>query len=184
MLRHLPITWVVPDFLLPIVIKKAGLPRRNIAVATPLNSIELNGIHILPFNGLHWETVPGMAERGVPAVGYLIESHGKRWLFPGDTRTYDSSQLPDFGPVDQLFAHLWLGRGCGLMEEPPLLNAFCQFCLDLKPRRIALAHLNEFGRDADDLWDENHVQMVCSKIRAMSANLAVTSLGMGNSISL
>lgn len=183
-LRHLPITWVVPEFLLPIVIRKAGLPRRKIVVASHLEPVELNGIYILPFNGLHWETIPGKPKKGVPAFGYLVECHDKRWLFPGDTRTYDASQLPDFGPVDQLFAHLWLGRGCGLMGEPPLLDAFCQFCLDLKPHRIALTHLNEFGREADDLWDETHAQKVCSKFREMSANLSVVSLGMGSSVVL
>ena len=102
--------------------------------------------------------------RGVPATGYLVEFQNKRWLFPGDTRTYDASQLPSFGPVDGLFAHLWLGRGCALMDEPPLLDAFCQFCLDLQPRRIILTHLNEFGRDADDFWDEEHAEKLCSKI--------------------
>jgi L-ascorbate metabolism protein UlaG (beta-lactamase superfamily) len=183
-LRHLPITWVVPEFLLPIVIKEAGLARKNIVTALHLHPIEMNGIQILPFNGLHRETTPDGAKRGVPAFGYLIEFNGKRWLFPGDTRTYNAFQLPDLGPVDHLFAHLWLGRGCALQEEPPLLDAFCRFCFDLNPRRIILAHLHEFGRDADDFWDEAHAQQVCLNFQTMSSGSSVTSLQMETSILL
>ncbi|HLO14475.1 MAG TPA: MBL fold metallo-hydrolase [Anaerolineales bacterium] len=183
-LRHLSIIWIVPEFLLPLVMKEAGLPRDNIITSVPLKPIELNGISIIPFHGLHWEITSNGAERGVPSVGYLIEYNGKRWLFPGDTRTYDVFQLPDFGLIDHLFAHLWLGRGCALLEKPPLMDAFCQFCLDLKPRRIALAHLNEFGRDADDLWDESHAQKIRQKFQAISSEVSVKTARMGESILL
>lgn len=183
-IRHLPIRWIVPEFLLPLVIEKSALPRENILVASPLEPIEISRIRILPFDGLHWESGPDGTRQGVPALGYLIECNGKRWLFLGDTRSYDSAQLPEFGKVDVVFAHIWLGRGCALMEEPPLLNAFCRFCLDLKPQRIMLTHLHEFGRDAYDYWDERHVQLVCSKLRRMSVNLPVAHLIMGNSVLL
>ena len=83
-------------------------------------------------------------------MGYLIECCGRRWLVPGDTRTYDASQLPVFDEVDVLFAHVWLGRRSALLDEPPLLDDFCRFCLDLKPHQLILTHLNEFGRDASD----------------------------------
>jgi len=183
-LRHLPVRWIVPEFLLPLVTEKPALPRENIIVVSPLEPIEISGIRILPFDGLHWESGPDGTRRGVPAVGYLIECNGKRWLFPGDTRCYDATQLPEFGKVDVVFAHLWLGRGCALMEEPPLLDTFCKFCLDLKPQSIALTHLHEFGRAAHDYWDETHVQSVCSKLRQMSVNLPVAHLIMGNSVLL
>jgi L-ascorbate metabolism protein UlaG (beta-lactamase superfamily) len=183
-LRHLPIKWVVPEFMLRLVIKGAGLPRENIIVPIHLKPIELNGMHILPFTGLHWETTPHEIRKGVPAIGYLIELNGKRWLFPGDTRTYDACQFPDFGPVDHLFAHLWLGGGCALMEEPPLIDAFCKFCLDLKPRQIILTHLNEFGRTADDFWDTSQAQKICSKFQALASDLPITPIQMGESVLL
>ena len=183
-LRDLPIKWVVPEFMLSLVVKGAGLPRENIIVPIHLKPLELNGVCILPFTGLHWETTPREIRKGVPAIGYLIELNGKRWLFPGDTRTYDACQLPDFGPVDHLFAHLWLGQGCALMEEPPLTDAFCKFCLDLKPRKITLTHLNEFGRDANDYWDDWHAHLVCSKFRERSVSSPVAHLIMGNSVLL
>ena len=117
-------------------------------------------------------------------MGYLIECNGKRWLFPGDTRCYDSAQLPRFGNVDVVFAHLWLGRSSALADRPPLLEAFCRFYLDLGACQVILTHLNEFGRDANDYWDDVHVQLVCSKFREMSVNLPVVPLDMGNSILL
>jgi hypothetical protein len=80
-LRGLPITWVVPEFLFPTVIEKAGLPRENIVPSIHLQPLKLNGICILPFDGLHWETTPDGARKGVPSAGYLIECNDKRWLW-------------------------------------------------------------------------------------------------------
>jgi hypothetical protein len=183
-LRHLPIRWVIPEILLPLVTGRVGLQRENMIIACPLEPIELCSLSILPFDGLHWETLPDGTRKGVPATGYLIESEGRRWLFPGDTRTYEAFRLPDLGSVEHLFAHLWLGRGFALMEDPPLINIFCKFCLDLKPRRITLTHLYEFGRDANDYWDDRHAHLVCSKFREMSESLPVAHLIMGNSVLL
>jgi hypothetical protein len=86
--------------------------------------------------------------------------------------------------VDAAFAHIWLGRGSALMNEPPLLDAFCRFFLDLKPRRILLTHLHEFGRDANDWWDETHIQMVRSKVLQLSGNISLSQVIMGESILL
>jgi L-ascorbate metabolism protein UlaG (beta-lactamase superfamily) len=183
-LRHLPITWVVPEFLWLTVVEQAGLPRENIIVPIPRNPIELRGIRILPFDGLHWEIMPDGERRGVPALGYLIELNGRRWLFPGDTRRYEAAQLSGLGPVDDLFAHLWLGRGSALMKEPPLLDDFCRFCFDLKPRRIILTHLDEFGRDAVDFWEETHVRKVRSRLQAISSEVSVGFARMGGSVLL
>jgi len=117
-------------------------------------------------------------------MAYLIEFNHNRWLFPGDTRTYDASKLPSFGPVDGLFAHLWLGRGCALQNDPPLADAFCQFCLDLNSQKIVLTHLREFGRDSDDYWDEEHAEKICSKIRGFSEDISAGPALMGESILL
>jgi len=183
-LRHMPITWVVPEFILSQVIEQAGLLRENIIVPSTLVPIELNGVRILPFDGLHWETQPDGNPKGIPAMGYRIECNGKLWLFPGDTRTYDAAQLPAFGPVDVLFAHLWLGRGSALIDKPPLLDDFCRFFLRLKPRRLILTHLNEFGRNASDFWDASHVQCVTSKFREMNPDISIAPARMGENILL
>jgi hypothetical protein len=183
-LRHLPITWVIPEFILPQLMEQERLPREKIVVPSPLKPTDLHGIHILPFDGLHWETTSAGGFKGVPAMGYLIECNGKRWLFPGDTRTYNVKQLPKVNSVDVVFAHLWLGRSSALMDEPPLLDAFCRFFLDLQPRRLILTHLHEWGRDANDFWDESHVELVCSRFRSLAANVQVTHAQIGDSITL
>ncbi len=117
-LRHFPICWVIPEFILPQVLE-AGIPREKIIVPNPLQPLDLHGLRITPFTGQHFAVEADGSQRGVSAMGYLIEWGNRRWLFPGDTRTYDASQLPNFGPLTGLFAHLWLGRGCALRENPP-----------------------------------------------------------------
>lgn len=167
-LRHLPIIWVIPKPVLALIRDQIDLPQKNVIVPEELEPIEIQGIKITPFTGLHWEKLERPDSqypnslRGVPATGYLVEFQNKRWLFPGDTRTYDVSQLPSFGPVDGLFAHLWLGRGCAMLDVPPLLDSFCRFFADLQPRQIVLTHLMEFGRKRDDYWETSHARMVSS----------------------
>jgi Beta-lactamase superfamily domain len=186
LLRHLPIRWVVPESMLPHVQREIGLPVKQILVPRSLQPIELNGLLITPFEGLHWEAVPdSLAERrGVPSTGYLVELSGKRWLFPGDTRTYDSDGLPDFGEVDLLFAHLWLGRGAALQSPPPLLELFCRFCLELKPQRIILTHLEEWGRQVADFWDLENAESAVSALKKHAPSLSIEVACMGDEISL
>jgi hypothetical protein len=183
-LKQYPVKWVVPEFMLTDVIAQAGLSSANIIVPTPLSFIDLHGISILPFKGLHWENTPDGNLKGVPSLGYLIECNGRRWLFPGDTRTYDAAQLPPFPNVDVVFAHLWLGRGSALEDSPPLLDGFCRFHLDTGARHVILTHLNELGRDANDYWSDAHVELVRTKFREMAAGTSVSHLVMGSSVLL
>lgn len=180
-----PILWVIPEPLL-VAVAETGLSEAKIIVPKPMEQFELEGIKITPFDSLHWEADPTYPDgrRGVPATGYLVEFSGKRWLFPGDTRTYDASQLPSFGSVDGLFAHLWLGRGCALNETPPLLEAFCSFCLDLQPRRIIVTHLEEFGRASNEYWEDAHFQPVKWRIMECAPDIVVESAVFGECIRL
>ena len=188
-LRNLPIRWIVPEAILQQVIAEAGLPEGRVTIPQVLQPIEIQGIKIVPFEGLHWETpasrqagVEAGELKGVPSMGYLAEFGGKRWLFPGDTRTYEVAQLPDFGPVDGVFAHLWLGRGCALLDRPPQLDAFCRFYINLKPGAIVVTHLEEFGRQADDYWDGEHFRQVSARIRDLAPGMRVTCAVMGDRV--
>ena len=172
-LRHFPVCWVVPESILPQVLE-SGIPREKIIIPRSLQPIELDGMRITPFDGQHFETLPDCTLKGVPSTGYLIEWAGKHWLFPGDTRNYDPSQLPSFGPLDGVFAHLWLGRGCALMDEPPLLDPFCKFFAKLQPGHIVLTHLMEFRRTANDFWDVAHAQMVTAYLQERFGPIKVT----------
>jgi hypothetical protein len=186
-LRAAPIWWVIPEFLFTQVVEEAGVPKSNVIVPKMLEQIRIGAVTITPFDGLHWEEDTSgktSSPRGIPAVGYLAEFQNKRFLFPGDTRTYEAGQIPAFGAVDKVFAHLWLGRGCALMEKPPLLDAFCTFCLDLQPRHLVITHLNELGREPDDYWDQFHLDLVWARIKQMKALLPLSTCSIGDSVEM
>jgi len=184
-LREFPIRWIIPEFLLEHL-TALDLPPESVSIPQPLEPIPAGGLTLTPFDGLHWEADPSCpdGQRGVPALGYLAEFSGKRWLFPGDTRTYDASSLLRFRPVDGLVVHLWLGRGNALDDQYPLLESFGRFCLDLRPKRIIVTHLNEFGRPADEIWDAGHFQLVKEWVEEQSPCVVLDSVGMGENINL
>ncbi|RPI21759.1 MAG: hypothetical protein EHM70_24665, partial [Chloroflexota bacterium] len=173
--------------ILSIVMERAELPQARVTIPKMLEPISIQGITIVPFEGLHWEKQLDDADkplRGVPSVGYRVEFNNKRWLFPGDTRSYDACLLPDFGPVDGVFAHVWLGREAALLGHPPLLEDFCRFYLDLSPNRLVLAHLEESGRDANDYWDDGHASIVMRRWREIAPGIPVIASYMGDSVGL
>jgi hypothetical protein len=185
-LRKTSIQWVVPKAILSKVLE-FGLLEKNIIIPENLKTISIKGVNILPFEGLHWQKLyrdETVEIHGVPATSYLVEFQGKRWLFPGDIREYDLGALPGFGVIDGIFAHLWLGKKCALMEPPPLLDAFCNFFYNLKPKRIVITHLEELGRNAFDYWDESHYHLVRSQIQQMSPNMDISAALMGDKVGL
>lgn len=177
-IARLTIRWNVPEFMLGQVLS-AGVPKKNIIVPVNGKAFEFKGLVITPFAGQHIH-----GRYGVPETGYLVECGEKRWLFPGDTRVYDAGKLPDFGSVDVVFAHVWLGKAQAALPTPPLLEAFCQYTLSCKAKRIILTHLDELGRDEKDLWDEHHVCMIIQKIEAMGGFGKVEAYSMGGRIDL
>jgi hypothetical protein len=185
-LQYLPLRWVIPEYLLPRVLAAAALPADQVIVPRPLQAIDLCGIHILPFEGQHRDEYPAGSGRwhGVPATAYQVEFNGKRWLFPGDTRNYRAALPIAPGPLDGLFAHVWLGRGSALLDEPPLLDDFCQFCLNPQPERVVLAHLQEFGRDADDYWDERHARKIIARWEGIAPEIPIEVVKMGECVRL
>ena len=187
-LRHSSIRWVIPEPILSTVIRQTGLTNQSVIIPKALEPIEIEGITITPFDGMHWEKgSPDLDDsfmRGVPAMAYLVEFNGKRWLFPGDIRTYDPRLLPSLGTVDGVFAHLWLGRGCALMAEPPHVELFCRFSIDMKPRRIVVTHLQEFGRAASEYWDSEHYQKVSTRLKEINPVIQVSAAYMGDRVVL
>ena len=182
--QELPIRWIVPDFLVSTLNERINFPLSRMTIAHQGQPLDFDGFRITPFEGQHLVTHPDGTTTGVPEMGCLVEHSDKRWLFPGDTRIYDPKLLPDFGIVDVLFAHLWLGRGSALLEPPPLLDAFCRFCVDLHPAKIILTHMEEWGRDAHDFWDGSHVQQVLDQFQRQSPAIQVTPAYFGESLKL
>jgi hypothetical protein len=81
-------------------------------------------------------------------------------------------------------AHVWLGRGQALAQPPPLLDAFCRFCLDLQPGQVVLTHLEEFGRLARSYWDGEHGELIRTALHAAAPALQVSTALMGESFLL
>jgi L-ascorbate metabolism protein UlaG (beta-lactamase superfamily) len=174
-LAHHNIAWVVPDHLHERLLSETSIPPNRIRVARAGEALEFLGIRATPFTGAHVS---------VPATGYLIEAAGKRLLFPGDTRSYDTSLQPCLDAVDVLFANLWLGRATALQEHPPLTDALVRFCLAHQPARIVLMHLHEVGRSPDDYWTPRHAQLVADAIAREAPRLPVTVPDTGDPIEL
>lgn len=153
--RDIPITWIIPGYLQGRVLAAVDLPRERII--TPVNGcpIQYQDLTLTPFKALHIH-----GKHGVPETGYLAEFNGKRWLFLGDTRTYDSTALPDFGILDGVFAHLWLGKASALETPPPMIEEFCRFFFGFAARRLVVTHMYEYGRDEYDLWTLEHYRQV------------------------
>jgi hypothetical protein len=184
-LKDLPIQWVVPESVLGLV-EGAGLSKEKIIIPEPFVPVEIRGIQITPFNGLHMVEEPGWPGglRGVPSTGYLVEFNGKRWLFPGDARNFEPALVPNFGRVDGAFVHLWLGRASALLLQPPKLEAFYQYCLNLQASQLVVAHMQELGRDAKDYWDDRHFELVQKSLQENAAGIRVRSAKMGERVEL
>ena len=174
-MREAPTQWVVPSYMLDMFLEATDQTQqqwgKRLIIPKPLEPLVFHGMRVTPFDGLHWEwaadaPADGPPTQGVPATGYLVENGERRWLFPGDTRTYDRSRLPDFGSVDIVFAHVWLGRESALLASPPEREAFCRFFAALNPRKkLILAHLYDTSRIPEDCWVQDHVKQVKSPLQ-------------------
>ena len=186
-LSKFPILWVIPAFLQEEVIQQCGIPKTQVITPSLRLHLEINGIRITSFEGLHWESPPpgsSLSPHGVPAVTYLVSFNRKRWLFPGDIRFYNSSLVPDFDTLDGVFAHIWLGRRSALCDDPPLLDAFCRFFGSLPVNRILITHLEELGRDAEDYWEARHYSLIANRLQQHSPDKSIFAAYLGESTPL
>ncbi len=178
-IQHLPITWVIPEFVLGKIKESVTLPDDRILVPQVGCPIRFGNLTLHPFEGLHLNH-----GRGVPEMGYLAEFNQKRWLFPGDTRRYEVDRIPHFQNLTGVFAHLWMGKGCALEDTPPLLDDFCKFFSALEPHRIIVTHLQEMGRVAEEYWDLNHYELVRQKMSQAATAILLDSALMGQKVVL
>jgi len=173
-IASLPLTWVIPDFMLDQVNEITRLDQQQVIIPKPGQTLRFANLVLTPFEGLHMH-----ASGGVPEMGYLAEFSGERWLFPGDTRSFNLSALPHFGKLDGVFAHLWLGKAQACADHPSQLENFCQFFACLGAERIVISHMHEYGRDADDLWNERHYNLVEECFQKLNEKLKVIPALMG-----
>jgi hypothetical protein len=178
-LRDFPLQWVIPEFMLAKIKAVVDLPSDRIIIPQPQKPLRIDNLTLTPFEGLHIH-----GEHGVPAMGYLAEFSEKRWLFPGDTRLYDFSKLPEFGELDGVVSHLWLGKGEALESKPSKLEGFCNFFSQFTTKQLIITHLHEYGRDMNELWDLHHFQLVRTHIHAIKPELSVTAALIGECVDL
>jgi len=178
-LRDEPIQWVIPDFMIDKVLRSVPLKKEKIFKPEISKTLRIGNLSITPFPGYHIHEAGG-----VPSLGYMIEFSQKRWLFPGDVRNYDFSKLPDFGNVDGVVAHLWLGKGEALETRPSKLEAFCDFFSQFKTRQLVITHLREYGRSLDELWDLHHFHLVKSYLHDRTPELKISAGLMGERFDL
>lgn len=173
-IRELPAVWLIPEFLQERVIQETGLSREWILTPRAGEPVVFGGVKLTLFDSLHLHP-----EGGLPEMGCLAEFGQKRWLFPGDIRTYDRSRLPDFGPLDGVFAHLWLGKAGALLDPPPRLEEFCCFYAGLQPQEVVITHLEDLGREPEDYWTLAHYRQAARRLKEISPGVKVRSARTG-----
>ena len=178
-ISSLPIQWVIPEDMLDVILSKTPIARERVVVPLAGEEIKFKGVTLTPFASLHIHALGGVNE-----TGYLATFEDQKWLFPGDIRNFDASRIPSFGRLNGVFAHLWLGKGCAKESSPPYLQAFCDFYQSLSPERIVITHLNEFGRDETELWDETHYKLVKDAFGELGASIKIEMALMGAKVLL
>ncbi len=178
-LQDLPLCWVIPEFMLEKITAQSGISKEKIIIPRPGMPITFKNITLTPFDSLHIN-----GDRGVPEMGYLAEFNGKRWLFPGDIRRYDAGDLPQFGNLDGVFAHLWLGKSCALLENPPQIEEFQTFFSRLNPKKLVVTHMQEIGREKEDLWELRHYTQVQGKFRQSASKIDLQPALTGQKVNL
>ncbi|MCJ7694998.1 MAG: MBL fold metallo-hydrolase [Anaerolineaceae bacterium] len=178
-LQCLPITWVIPKFILESVKLICNLPDSRIIIPEPGVPLVFDELVLTPFNALHFH-----GNYGVPEMGYLAEFSGKRWLFTGDTRSFEAKGLPEFGALDGVMAHCWLGKDSALEPKKEFIGAFCKLFGSFNSKKIVISHLQEYGRSPDNFWTLEHFRMLKRGFIEMDPKPQVVKALLGDKILL
>lgn len=183
LLSDTDVKWVIPEFFNFDSLRKHGLREENLIKVSAGNVYNLKSICITPFKSLHFRAG---TENGVLEYGYHVKlENGKTILFPADVRNYDASLLPDFGAVDYMFAHVWLGDSTALsLKCEPYLRLFAEFVTGQKPRTVILAHLYENGRLPKDMWTYTHAGLAADAIYRIAPEISVKIPKIGEEFTL
>lgn len=159
------LTWIIPEFLKEQAME-LGVQEDKIITPIPGETIQFEGLTILPFEGRHFRHG---TKSGVPCCGYHISAEGAPSLvFPGDVRDYSTEGLPQLPPADYCFAHVWLGDGNEFDEEFPMAEEFSRFMLHFSQKNILLSHLYNSERKLGYAWTLRHANILAEKIREIS----------------
>ena len=171
-LADLPCVWVFGHDFGEECIAASGLRPGQIRRVAPGEAFEIGGACVQVFEGRHFDAAGG----GVPAVMYHITAGGKRVFLPADVRDYRASGLPAISPPDVMIANVWLGRDKALCVSEEAYAAFADYVAHFAPRRVLLGHLNEFARDAANMWTFAHAARVADRLHDRLPQVEVTPL--------
>ena len=163
--------WIVPEHMTDFFAHEVSVSDSAYSVAIPGKEIAVSGGSIVSFKAPHYEHLETGVTNHVDSTGYLVETGGASYLFPGDIRTYDPLCLKPFTDVSAVFAHIFLGRSSAVVCDPPLLKDFVDFYLSCHPKKIVLSHLYELGRDPEDCWLASHARAVAKAFNAADSEV-------------
>jgi L-ascorbate metabolism protein UlaG (beta-lactamase superfamily) len=184
--RRKELTLVVPSHLEERVLGNAEIVNCDFRVVSPGDIIIVKGLKATAFDSLHFDENPQPGDPvGCEETGWLVEVDDRRLLFPGDIRNYSLwCDLPDFGAIDFLFAHLWLGRRKAMTFTDSDLNSFAKFVASFRAQNVFLAHLCEISRVPEDYWTLKHAELAADRISTISPGTETTPLVTGRRINL
>jgi hypothetical protein len=143
--------WIVPAAIAETFIEKTTLKPEKLVVVHPGEIIEIDGIAIRTYDGFH-----DTDSAAIASAAFYIDTGVHKMFFPGDTRRYEKSKLPEIPSLNYFFAHMWLGYEAALDHKHDLLVPFCDFCSAMKPETIIIAHLFEVARTNNSYWNVVH----------------------------
>jgi len=86
-----------------------------------------------------------------------------------DTRDFSLEGLPQLPQADYCFANVWLGDHNGFAEDyGDRLEIFSKFMLHFSNKNILFAHLYENGRKSEDMWRNEHAELLAKTIVGIS----------------
>ncbi len=158
--------WLIPDFLVEQALSY-GVRKEKMIIARPDETIGIGPLVIRPFLGRHFRPVTG---KGTAEYGYHISAEGApSMVFPVDTRDFSLEGLPELPPADYCFANVWLGDKNGFARDyGDLLDDFSSFMLHFSDRNILFAHLYESNRRNEDMWRDEHAELIARNIHRIS----------------
>lgn len=172
-LKDTDIVWIIPDFFSKEEILSLGLREDKIIWAKKEESFELEFGTVIPFESQHFR----VTGEGVKEYGYIFDTKDKkRIVCPGDLRRYGKDLFRDFGKIDTLILHIWLGdRNAENYPFEPYASDFVKFAADLNPDKIIFGHLNEYVRKRAEMWSYMHAGLVTAGIKALKPDTKIAA---------
>lgn len=172
-LKDTDIVWIIPDFVAQEEIDKMGLREEKLIRAKKDESFDLDFGTVTPFESQHFR----ITGEGIEEYGYIFDTKDKkRIVCPGDVRRYEKDLFRDFGKVDTLIMHVWLG-GKNAENYPfePYASDLAKFAAGINPDKIIFGHLNEFKRTPDEMWTYMHAGLVSAYIKALKPDTKIVA---------